>query len=277
MSYEKIIGAEFDISTTPPAFSTSIEGLEGTGKTHLSLLTTPPPVVHINFGDRDATWFLYNMDEERRKQTTMYSFHAASSDGWTRQEGTESLRALSQIAKEHLADRQMVGGTFVLDSGSSWWEVVQECYVAPEQEKRQADGGKKTGGLEYMQGNLIVNGVVSWIKNQGAYVIITHRKTQEWGASGPIPGKFRAQINRKVPYLVEVRLDLYKVCAVCGAEECESKQHQGRKHMGRFLKFASNTSLEGFSWEITPNEGFSTVYTLYTGKAPFWIKPNAST
>ena len=267
MAYKKITGAEFDISSRPPPFSTSIEGLESTGKTHISLLTTPPPVVHVNFGDRDATWFLYQMDEERRKQTTMYSFSAKTSDGWTRPEGMESLQELSKIAQDHLSDNKMVGGTFIIDSGSSWWEVVQECFVAPEQEKRQAEGGKKTGGLEYMQGNLIVNGVASWVKNQGAFVIFTHRKTQEWGPAGPIPGKFRAQINRKIPFLVEVRLDLRLACVVCGGEECEAKGHQGRKQIGRFLKFGASLDMIGYSWE---NPDFRTVYALYTGQEAYW-------
>ena len=276
MSFQKIVGAEFHTDTLPPAFSMSVEGLEGTGKTHFSLLTTPPPIVHVNFGDRDATLFLYpdRMSEERREQTTLYSFHAASSEGWTRQEGYDSLAELSKIAREDLSNGKLAGGTFILDSASSWWEVVQECYVAPEQEKREAGGGKKTGGLEYMKGNLIVNGVIQWIKSQGAFVILTHRKAQEWGPSGPIPGKFKAKINSKVPSLVEVRLDLYKTCAavspegrVCGSEECESKTHQGRVHNGRFLKFAANTGMEGFAF---PEPSFGMVYSLYTGKEATW-------
>ena len=271
MSYNKIVGADFD-TNNKQTFSMSVEGLEGTGKTHFSLLTTPTPIVHVNFGDRDATWFLYNMDEERKKQTTLYSFQPKTSDGWTRAEGMESLRELSLIAKQHLQDGGLAFGTFVIDSGSSWWEVVQECYVAPLQEKREAAEGKMIGGLEYMQGNLIVNGVVNWIKNQGAFVILTHRKTQQWGPKGPIPGSYKAQINRKVPYLVEVRLDLYKICAVCGGEQCEAKTHTGRKHMGRFLKFAANTKLEGFTFELTEdnNTGFPLVYRLHTGEEPFW-------
>lgn len=272
-----IRGAEFDTNTPAPAFSMSVEGLEGTGKTHFSLLGTPPPVVHINLADRDATWFMYNMSEERRKQTTLYDIQPSTPNGWTRDEAREAINRVSAIAKDHLSDRKMIGGTFVLDSGTSYWEQIQAVYVAPEQEKREQakleglPSGKRTGGLEYMQGNLIVNGVINWIKNQGAFVILTHRKTQEWGPTGPIPGKFRAQINRKVPYLVEVRLDLYKICTVCGAEECEAKKHQGRKHMARFLKFSASTALEGFAWELTEEDpGFAMVYQLYTGKGPFW-------
>lgn len=262
--YGAVSGATFDAQAerTIP-FSISVEGLEGTGKTHFGLITCPTPIVHINFGDRDATTFLYDMDEERRRQVTLYPFHAQRPEGWTREEGKQSLVQLSEIAQAHLADGRMNGGTFILDSGSSWWEVVQECYVAPEQEKRESEGGKKRGGLEYMQGNLIVNGVISWIKNQGAFFVITHRKRQDWDAQGPVPGKFSAQLNRKVPYLVEVRLDLFKTCAVCNSETCEAKGHQGRKHWGRIIKFGRNTALEGFQMEH-PN--FPMIYTLYTGK-----------
>jgi hypothetical protein len=242
----------------------SVEGLEGTGKTHFALMTAPLPLVHVNFGDRDATWFLYQMDEERRKQVTLYSFHAKDATGWSRAEGQESLVALAGIAKEHLSNGDLRNGTFVIDSGSTWWEVVQEVYVAPEMEKKEAQGGKRTGGLVYMQGNLVVSGVVTWCKSQGAFFIITHRKQQKWDAQGPIPGQYKAQLNSKIPSLVEVRLDLSKVCALCGGGECEAKGHQGRKHIGRFLKFAANTQMEGYSWE---SPDFNTVYSLYTGRS----------
>jgi hypothetical protein len=260
--YNAIKGADFDTSKKDISLAISVEGLEGTGKTHFALLTCPLPIVHINFSDRDANIFLYDMDEERRKQVTLYSdpFQAKTSQGWTRAEGQAALAALSEIAQDHLANGKMKGGTFVLDSGSSFWEVVQEVYVAPQQEKRQSEGGKRSGGLEYMQGNLIVNGVISWLKQQGAHVILTHRKRQDWDAKGPIPGQFSAQLNKKVPYLVEVRLDLYKTCEVCGSEFCEKKGHQGRKHWGRIVKFGRNTQMEGMCFE---NPSFDLVYNLY--------------
>ena len=98
-------------------------------------------------------------------------------------------------------------------------------------------------------------------------MILTHRKSQEWGPSGPIPGRFRAQINRKIPALVEVRLDLRLLCSVCGGEECEASTHQGRTHVGRILKFGAGTALIGHSFE---NPTFGMLYRLYTGQEPFW-------
>ena len=51
-----IHGADFDPNNGGHIpFSLSIEGLESTGKTHFALMTCPLPIVHINFGDRDAT------------------------------------------------------------------------------------------------------------------------------------------------------------------------------------------------------------------------------
>lgn len=272
MAYKTIKGGEFDVTAEPAPFSMSVEALEGAGKTHFGLIGTPGPVVHINYGDRDATIFLYQMDEKRRAEITMYDFQAPSSAGWSRAEGMESLKDLSAIAKDHLSDGKMAGGTFILDSGSSWWETVQECYVKPQTEAR--GDGKKVGGLEYMQGNLIVSGVVSWLKSQGVFVIITHRKRQDWGANGPIPNSYSPQINRKIPYLVEVRLDLYKTCngngtTPCGSQECRAPGHIGRTHKGRFLKFAAATALEGM--ELAPDKcNFGTVYQMYTGKRPPW-------
>lgn len=268
MAYKTIKGAEFDVTSEPAPFSMSVEALEGAGKTRFGLIGTPGPVVHVNYGDRDATIFLYQMDEQRRSEVTMYDFQAPSSEGWSHAEGMQSLKDLSAIAKDHLAGGKMAGGTFILDSGSSWWETVQECYVKPQTEAR--GDGKKVGGLEYMQGNLIVSGVVSWLKSQGVFVILTHRKRQDWGSSGPIPNSYSPQINRKVPYLVEVRLDLFKVCNTCGSQECRAPGHVGRTHKGRLLKFAAQTMLEGM--ELQQDQcNFATVYRMYTGKRGPWL------
>ena len=262
--YGGVSGADIVTNGGPLTFSMSVEGLEGTGKTRFGLLTCPTPLVHLNFGDRDATPLLYDASEERRKGITLYAQHAQSPDGWIRAEAKESLEALAEIARAHLSDGALAGGTFIIDSGSTWWEALQEVYVAPEQEKRDATGGKRRGGLEYTRANMILAGVLNWIKNQGAFLVITHTKAQEWDAQGPVPGKYRARLNNRVPYIVEVRLDLTKECAECGAPDC--KAHIGRKHIGQLLKFGRNTALEGMKFEdkaIT----FEMIYKLYTGGA----------
>ncbi|KKN55482.1 hypothetical protein LCGC14_0581570 [marine sediment metagenome] len=262
--YGAIKAVDIVANGDPITFATSVEGLEGTGKTYFGLLTCPTPIVHVNFGDRDATPLLYDMSAERRERTVLYAFHAKGSGGWTRPEGKDALHALAEVAQEHLSDGKLAGGTFIIDSGSTFWDVVQEVYVAPEQEKREREGGKKRGGLEYGQANLIVSGVLNWIKNQGAFLIITHTKAQEWDAQGPIPGKYRAKQNNKVPYIVEVRLDLTKECSTCSAPDCRA--HVGRKHFGQFLKFGRDTALEGMKLE---SPTFEMVYSFYArGKFP---------
>ena len=267
-NYTKIDGSTFD--TKDPSngiipFSMSVEGTEGSGKTWLSLMTTPLPVVHVNFSDREATHFLYDMCEERRAKTTLYSFQAANSTGWSRAEGMESLKALSDIAQEELLNNKLHGGTFVIDSGSSWWEVMQEVYVKPKLEAIDRDPDKKRrGGLEYGEANLVVKGIINWLKAQGAFFIMTHQKVQEWGPSGPIPGMYRTRgINSQVAFMVEVRADVYKTCNVCGSPECRAKGHVGRSHWARITKFGKNSAMEGMD---IPGPTFSTIYGLYSGR-----------
>ena len=244
-------------------FSMSVEGLEGTGKTFFGLMTCPTPIVHVNFSDRSALSFLYDMSKDRRTKAKLYSFSANTTEGWTRDEGKDSLIQLSRIAQEEMAGGKLAGGTFILDSGSTWWDVVQEVYVAPEFEKRELEGKKQRGGIEYGKGNLIINGVVSWLKNQGAFVVLTHRKTAVWDKDGPVKGQFTPQMNRKVRFLVEVRLDLHKKCAVCKGEECTAPNHVGRLHTGRLIKFGKLTALEGMEID---NPTFSDIYKMYYGR-----------
>lgn len=247
-------------------FSISLEGLEGTGKTRFGLLTCPTPIVHINFGDREATIFLYEMSPERRAKTVLYSFAPKQPSGWQLEEAKESLFALSDIAKSELGEGRMKGGTFILDSGSSWWDAVQQVYVAPLEEAREKEGKKQIGGLVYQQGNLIVSGVISWVKNQGCFFIITHQKRQKWDREGPVPGAFDPRINSKVPFLVEVRLDLRKECVVCPGhnQECRAAGHVGRLHIAKLIKFR-DTSLEGIELQDKAID-FSGVYKLYCGR-----------
>ncbi len=257
----------------PIRLSISVEAQEGAGKTQFGLLTCPTPIVHVNFGDRDATAFLYDMSPDRLEKVTLYSFAPAGPDGWTTEEARTSLYALSEVAKAELAGDKMAGGTFILDSGSSWWDAVQQVYVAPLEEAREAEGKKKSGGLIYQQANLIVSGVISWIKNQDINFIISHQKRQRWDKDGPVLGKFDARINSKVPYLVEVRLDLRKECIVCtkkgplvGEIECRVPGHVGRRHIARIIKFGRNTSMEGMELEGSAIS-FETIYKLYAGTA----------
>ncbi len=262
-SYGAIRGADFDTSDTLSTFSMSLEGRDGAGKTHFALMTCPTPIVHINFGDRDATSFLYGMEKERRDKVTLYSFQPKEIAGWTRKECSDSLKGLAEIANEHLKDGNLKGGTFILDSGSSWWEAIQEVKVAPKEEERMASGDKKMGGLIYQEGNLLVRGTIGWIKRQGAFTILTHTKKQRWDAQGPIQGVFDPQLNTRVPYLVEVRLDLRMDCVKCGSPDCSKGGHQGRVQVGRFLKCAN---IEYVGLELKPPT-FKAVYAMQIGRA----------
>ena len=154
-----IQGKDFNPDTAPiPTFAISVEGLEGTGKTHFGLMTCPVPIIHINFGDRNAEIFQYDMTKERRDKVDFYSFHAKTEKGWTRKEGKESLENLAKLAKAYLEDSKMRGGTFIIDSGSSWWDVMQEVYVAPEEEKAIALAASR--GKEFRKSGFLIY----WLK-----------------------------------------------------------------------------------------------------------------
>lgn len=263
MNYDTIHGNDFDVTNSATTLSISVEGLEGTGKTYFGLMTGPLPIVHVNFSDRDATPFLYEMSEERRQQTTLYSFKPKTTDGWTRAEGQQSIMELSQIAQEMLSDGRLAGGTFIIDSGSSWWEMIQEVYVAPLEEERAITGSKKVGGIIYGPANLVVKNMINWIKGQGAFLILTHQLTAEWDKDGPIPGRWRAKQNNQVPYMMDAVIRLSMTCDVCQSPECVAAGHVGRTHWAQIKKFGMKSSMVGMS---LPSPTLSTIYTLYTGR-----------
>jgi hypothetical protein len=259
---EVTLGTDIQSRDLVVKFATSLEGLEGSGKTYYILNTAPLPIVYINIGDRDAKPFLYELPEERRKQIKMFEFKADKPKEWTRQECLDILTTLSEIAVKEL-DENMVNGTFAIDSGSNWWTAVQEALVAPQLEKET----KRMGGLAYGPGNLNVQGVINFIKSRGVFLMLTHKLKDMWDDQGPIPGKYKPSINSQVPFLVEVRLTLTKVCDNCGAPACEARDHSGRKHLARLTRFTpprpNGDKLEGF---VVQEPTFEMIYKFYTGK-----------
>ena len=224
-------------------WSISLQGLEGTGKTTFILATMPLPIVLVNLGDRDPRIVLYNVDKSRLPEITLYNLQPTSPGGWTYEEAKQALGTLAEIAKAHLPEIASKHGTFAIDSGSRFWSQIQKVYVEPKEQERIRQGLKSLGGLIYEDANLVFEGFVTYAKAFPVYLALTHTMRQDWDAEGPIPNSFSPRQQRQVPYLMEVVLELRKICAQCNAPSCD--RHQGRVHVGKLIKFARNTSLEG--------------------------------
>ncbi len=256
-----ISGSTFAEEDHPPTFSISLEGLEGTGKTHFVILTMPLPMVIVNFGDRNPIPFLYQMPEERRKQITIYNIQPPSEQGWDFANAVGSLKELGEIVR--VEGPGMTGGTFAFDGGSSWWSVMQQVFVEPKEKAAEAAGKKKAGGLIYEEANNRARGVMGYIKTLGCYFVMTHQLKQDWASDGPIPNQFSPRRNSQVPYLMEVVVRMMKVCSSCKAPNCQNKDHVGRLHMSRLEKLSGNTGLEGMWVE---NLDFPMLYSFQNGQ-----------
>ncbi len=68
---------------------------------------------------------------------------------------------------------------------------------------------------------------------------------------------------------MEVRINMKKVCKVCGGDECEVKTHMGRDFLGQITKFGHDGStIEGMTFGGTKEQSgvdFPLIYKLYTG------------
>lgn len=254
----------------PVPFSVSLDGLEGTGKTHFIIMTMPRPLVIVNFGDRSPLQFLYRMSEEERKDVVIYDIQPSTPDGWTYSEAVQGLMKLAEIIQTEAP--YMPGGTFALDGGSSWWSVMQQVYVEPKEKERMAKNLKQVGGIIYEEANGRVRGVLGNIKAQGCFLAMTHQLKQDWDAQGPIPGQYSPKKNSQVPYIMEVEVTLFKLCKACNAPDCRNTapEHMGRRHMARIKKLSGNTALEGI---VVENLDFATLYRYQTGRD--YVDPRA--
>ena len=253
---------DLDMSRPVP-FSISLDGLEGTGKTHFIIKTMPRPLVIVNFGDRSPYQFLYKMTEAERAGIIIYDIQPSGPDGWTLAEAVQGLIKLSEIIQAEAP--HMPGGTFALDGGSSWWSVMQQVYVEPKEKERQAKNQKSVGGIIYEEANGRVRGVLGSIKTHGCFLAMTHQMKQDWDANGPIPGQYSPKKNSQVPYIMEVEITLFKLCKACNAPNCQNlaPEHMGRKHMARIKKLSGNTALEGI---VVENLAFGAVYKMQNGR-----------
>jgi len=261
-----IVGAALPEQTILP-FSSSFEGLEGAGKTHIIIKTYPLPLVIVNFGDRSAVPFLYEIPEGRRNQVQVYDIQPPSVDGWDFKSAVESLKELAEIISAE--GPLMRGGTFGLDGGSSWWSVMQQVFVEPKEQARIAAGGKQVGGIIYEEANNRARGVLGYVKTLGCFLAMTHQLKQDWDKDGPIPNQYSPRRNSQVPYMMEVVVRMAKFCQnpQCGAPNCQKPDHVGRKHRSRLEKLSGNTGLEGL-WvnDLT----FPKLYKYQTGQ--LWMK-----
>lgn len=248
-----------DVTALLP-FSVSLDGLEGTGKTYFAL-RMPKPIILVNFGDRDPNILLYGMSEEERTGIMTTSIYPSSTEGWTIGEAIESLKTLNRVIMA--AAPKMPGGTFVLDGGSSWWSVMQQVFVEPKEQERIAKGIKKTGGIVYEEANNRVRGVLGNVKAHGCFLAITHQMKQNWDDKGPVPDSYSAKKNSQVPYIVEVEVEFFKTCTMCGGRGCINNTHFGRKHMARLKKLSGNTGLEGL---VLEGLTFDKLYKMQTGR-----------
>lgn len=254
--------AEFDLNT-PISFSISLDGLEGTGKTHFIMFTMPRPLVVVNFGDRSANQFLYRMTDEEREGVYTYDIQPSSPEGWTFAEAVKSLVTLNTIIAEMAPS--MPGGTFALDGGTSWWSVMQQVFVEPKEKERMVAGKKQVGGIIYEEANNRVRGVYGHIKSNGCFLVMTHQMKQDWDKDGPVVGSFSPKKNSQIQYLAEAEVTLMKFCLQCQGFACEKEGHMGRKYVGRIKKLSgpSGKALEGIQIE---NLTFPVLYKLQTGK-----------
>lgn len=253
-----------DASTLDPEailpFSVSLDGLEGTGKTYFAL-RMPKPIIVVNFGDRNPEILLYDMKPEEREGILVTDIQPSSPEGWTMTEAVESLRTLNSIVSTSAP--LMPGGTFVLDGGSSWWSVMQQVFVEPKEQERIRAGKKQVGGIIYEEANNRVRGVIGHIKANGCFLALTHQLKQNWDDKGPIPDSYSPRKNSQVPFLMEVEVEFFKVCAQCGGKGCITQGHFGRKHMARLKKLSGNTKLEGLTLE---DLDFTKLYRMQTGR-----------
>lgn len=241
--------------------------MEGSGKTHIIIKTFPLPLVIVNFGDRSAVPFLYEIPEQRRSQVQVYDIQPPSNDGWDFKSAVDSLKELAEIIAAE--GPLMRGGTFALDGGSSWWSVMQQVFVEPKEQERLAKGSKQVGGIIYEEANNRARGVLGYVKTLGCFLAMTHQLKQDWDKDGPIPNQFSPRRNSQVPYLMEVVARMAKFCAAtgCGAPNCQKAEHVGRTHKARLEKLSGNTGLEGL-WvgDLT----FQKLYKFQTGQ--LWLK-----
>ncbi len=218
--------ATADAEEHKPTLTIAGQGLQGTGKTLFGLNTMPLPMLHLNL-DRTANGLFYMKDggvaKERQQDIVSIQFGPENhgSANWTESTAAKAREELEAAIQQYVP--LMQGGTVFIDGGTNLANLVTSIELAKVEKAlaaKAASKGKEARGLlpfDYANINTWWAGLLGALNRANVHFYITNHLTEEWGADGPIPGRFYAQqnkLNKKMEGMTLDSLDfptLYKM------------------------------------------------------------------
>lgn len=247
-------------------------GFEGTGKTLFPVKGAPLPMM-MGILDRPLTTAALGVVSKARADQVYYKNLRDSMDPVISElEATLIRDQLETMIVQNLD--WLKGGTFVLDGGSLWRDVLKS---ADPTIAAKTAANKKFNPKDKAAINAYIANFLSYVQDKGINLVITGHTAYSWemvAVYDENTGQSRKQLQRTkqvYPKLDDIILErsthvllMFKRCQ-CGLNitsqdgTCDAIKdsmdpkaemgHQGRKHMTRFVTNKFCTATEGTVWE----------------------------
>lgn len=184
----KVHFADFSTDGIIPRLIASVEGKQGSGKTHFAL-TAPDPIAFINL-DRGDEGVIEKFGD--KKISTAYIRPVGTEEG-----AKQQMKIFSEAYDYSVLSEESEFRTVIVDTNSVLWELLRMSLF----------GSLKAMPTNYMEPNLKMANIARKAAESDKHVIFLHRLKEEWGAKGPT-GNFVFSGHKEMPYLVQAVIRL---------------------------------------------------------------------
>ena len=192
----------------------SVWASTGVGKSYFGL-TAPKPIYFLSLEPEGPYWSLQTaldnktISKEDVKIDEVIRSALATDDiplVRTLVEETKIYRYMKQVIEDVIAEGDD-NGTLVIDTGTTWNQMMQEVEMEEINRKRKSQG-RDLFPFDYRYANKAMKSSIDAIRNSNLNCIITHHGSSVYNAKGEKTTRTEISGNNQLPQWVDVQIQL---------------------------------------------------------------------
>jgi len=192
----------------------SVWASTGVGKSYFGL-TAPKPIYFLSLEPEGPYWSLQTAldnktisNEDVKIDEVIRSALATDDVPLVRTlvEETKIYRYMKQVIEDVIAEGDD-NGTLVIDTGTTWNQMMQEVEMEEINRKRKSQG-RDLFPFDYRHANKAMKSSIDAIRNSNLNCIITHHGSSVYNAKGEKTARTEISGNNQLPQWVDVQIQL---------------------------------------------------------------------
>tara|TARA_R100000808_G_scaffold4949_1_gene15442 strand:- start:5252 stop:6010 length:759 start_codon:yes stop_codon:yes gene_type:complete len=192
----------------------SVWASTGVGKSYFGL-TAPKPIYFLSLEPEGPYWSLQTAldnktisNEDVKIDEVIRSALATDDIPLVRTlvEETKIYRYMKQVIEDVIAEGDD-NGTLVIDTGTTWNQMMQEVEMEEINRKRKSQG-RDLFPFDYRYANKAMKSSIDAIRNSNLNCIITHHGSSVYNAKGEKTTRTEISGNNQLPQWVDVQIQL---------------------------------------------------------------------